>query len=52
MAIKQKLREMEVWRAEERIRRKLVQERVETKDYESSVQQYLAKKIRQNMERS
>lgn len=52
LAIKQKLRELEMWRAEERIRKKLAQERVDTKDYEASVQQYLAKKIKQNIENS
>jgi hypothetical protein len=30
----------------------LAQERVETKDYEASVQQYLVKKIKQNIHNS
>jgi hypothetical protein len=46
------VRELEAWRAEERLRRRLAQEKVETKDYEAAVHQFLVKQIQQNIDKS
>jgi hypothetical protein len=52
IAIKQKIRDMEAWRAEERIRKRIKKETIELKKCEISVHQYLVNKIKQNIEKS
>lgn len=47
--IKQKMRELETWKAEERICKRMRKETIELAKCEHSVHEYLLRKIKQNL---